>query len=459
MEIEASNITSVIFIGNPGVGKSALHNALGGSFESGYHEVTGMPVGDPQRVACRQHSLYLVDTPGVNDHPTAGCTATVKNSVDFNLGIIRDRLNNGGNCVVFFVIAPWRNGTIQSPDLMLMKLILEGMEEGPQIGLIMTQIYNSSFDIVTAPGFVRTTLMGVGANLEFLADERYLFLRKHKEKFDDNEIEDIRNYILGFEPRQVRIRAIPTQARSPSEGFDQMSVATGQQVLQDLSLLDAQDDVKDAGTTCRESVIFIGRPGVGKTTLHKALGATFHSGFRQLTRLECEQQYIHCGNNHLRLVDCPGILDNSDGQYFGSCEPLSMELNSRLNDGQPYAIFFVICPRNGRVDPGDLTMMHTVLSSMKRGPVVGLVLNQVGLRDISKARDPYSSRPMVDVLKQSGANIRVLSSRGPLVLADHEGGFFSDQDIVSIQDYVLSFLSVRKMVKVKKLLSKIFHLE
>jgi len=131
MTAGSEDLTSVIFIGNPGVGKSTLHNALGGSFKHGFSPVVGMPVGEPQEVECNKRRLLLVDVPGIRDHG--------QGVIDRNLSTLQSRLNNGNLYVVFFVIVPNRDGSISLRDLALMQLVLESVENGPQIGLIMTQ--------------------------------------------------------------------------------------------------------------------------------------------------------------------------------------------------------------------------------------------------------------------------------------------------------------------------------
>lgn len=456
MVSEIESLTSVVFIGNPGVGKSTLLNALGGSFKHGFNPVVGMPVGVPQEVTCGGRSLLLVDVPGVNDYFQSDCMPKGENPINFNLKTIRKTLNDGGACVIFFVVEPV-HGTISSKDMALMKLVLESMEEGPQIGLIMTLIRKKCFNAVAAPGFVLKSLTDAGATLEFFAAEKHLFLRKHDKAFSGDDLTDIQDYILGFEPRKVRIREMLSNGLALCGVADRVSVETAPVSL-DYIEPSARDDSSDSSTTSQESVIFIGSPGVGKSALQSALGANFNSVFRP----ECKEQYICCKNNRLRLINCPGNLEYTTDSHM-SDSPM-MSLKYTLNDGHTYAIFFIITPRNGRVDPGNLGMMKAVLSSMKKGPVVGLVLNQVGKRDIRKTQDPLFIRPMLEVLRRGGANIGVLSKRGALVLADHEDGF-SDDEVDSIQEYVLSFLSarkIRKTGKAKKFFCKFnefFHLE
>lgn len=176
-------LTSVVFIENPGVGKSTLHNALGATFRNGFSPVRGMSIGKPQRVVCGGRNLLLVDVPGIGDHGTAESKATGESGLNYNLRILRDRLNDGGTYVVFFVVEPHPDGTIQNRDLALMKLILGNLDEEPQIGVIMTLIRQGCFDTVAVPKFMSTSLRQIGAEMRFFAAENHLFLRKHSDTF------------------------------------------------------------------------------------------------------------------------------------------------------------------------------------------------------------------------------------------------------------------------------------
>lgn len=83
-------------------------------------------------------------------------------------------------------------------------------------------------------------------------------------------------------------------------------------------------------------------------------------------------QDVSLRKRRFRLVDIPGIQDSTAGE--DACGTKSKTdrhlgmLQDALNGGHAYVIFFVITPRNGRVDPGDLALIQLVLSSLNEGP-------------------------------------------------------------------------------------------
>ncbi|KAF9099244.1 hypothetical protein BGX29_007226 [Mortierella sp. GBA35] len=125
--------TSVVFVGNPGVGKSTLLNAFGGSFANGFSPVGGLTKEvSSVTVSCEGRSLRLVDVPGVME-----CGG--RNTISGNLKMLQDALNSSGSSVLFFVIAP-TNGRIAPDDFAIMKTVLMNLTRGPMVGLIFTQI-------------------------------------------------------------------------------------------------------------------------------------------------------------------------------------------------------------------------------------------------------------------------------------------------------------------------------
>lgn len=203
------------------------------------------------------------------------------------------------------------------------------------------------------------------------------------------------------------------------------------------------------------SVAFIGNPGVGKSTLHNALGANFANGFSSVQGMEVgEPQLVQCNGRNLRLVDIPGINDNSGGDGGDSTTDAHLLLlKNRLNDGNTYVIFFVITPRNGRIDPSDLALIQLVLSKMNQGPIVGLILTQVLKKHFESVKQPTYQEQVMDVLRQGGANLSSLSKNRALVLRTHEDDF-SPQEVRDIQDYILSFEP--KQVHVESMVSSLW---
>ncbi|KAG0043028.1 hypothetical protein BGZ83_011930 [Gryganskiella cystojenkinii] len=165
-----------------------------------------MAVGEPQDVTCNGRPLRLVDVPGICDN-SGGDGAEGDDVMDHNLRTLRNRLNDGHAYVIFFVVTP-RNGRIDNSDLALMRLFLEKFERGPLVGLILTQIRKRDMTSVDNPTFVEGVMKVLshgGANLRSLSTHRALVLKDHEEEFSDAEIQNIREYILSFEPTQVRI--------------------------------------------------------------------------------------------------------------------------------------------------------------------------------------------------------------------------------------------------------------
>jgi len=197
--------TSVVFVGNPGVGKSALLNALGGSFESGFSQVSGLTrQATAQDVELCGRPIRLVDMPGIYDSGKNN-TGTFLS----NLEMLQETLNNGDNYVVLFVISP-RRGRIDPNDLALLKLFLDSIETGPQVGLILTQVRRANFDSVQNPAYttaVYDLLRRADTKNMNLLDfaEETLVLCNHDEHigFDQKEKDEIVNYVLSFIPGTI----------------------------------------------------------------------------------------------------------------------------------------------------------------------------------------------------------------------------------------------------------------
>jgi len=94
-------------------------------------------------------------------------------------------------------------------DLALMQLVLSSMDEGPLVGLVITQIRKAHMDRVESGDYydnILQVLKNNRADLRFLKQTGSLVLRGHEESFTREERLSIQNYILGFVPTQVKIR-------------------------------------------------------------------------------------------------------------------------------------------------------------------------------------------------------------------------------------------------------------
>ncbi|GJJ74437.1 hypothetical protein EMPS_06795 [Entomortierella parvispora] len=449
------DVASVVFIGNPGVGKSTIHNALGASFKSGFSPVRGMSVGEPQLVIRGSRNLLLVDVPGINDHATADSLASGETAIDYNLRILRNKLNQKGKSVVFFVIDPLPTGTIRGKDLALMKLILGSLDEGPKIGLIMTLIHKDCLETVMAPRFVATALEQIGADLGFFDIDNHLFLRKHTKTFSEDEVQAIESYILSFEPQQVSIRQKPHNDLLLSTRVERSLVLESIPIAESMSMSDEETPQRKVKNP-QKSIIFIGSSEVGKTTLHNALGANFprERGSSRFD-LTVNAQQVKCNGRKLRLVDTPFYFSQS----FYPVERYHLDnilsIDDVLNNGHDYMVFFVIAPRNGRIDPSDFDMVRTILREMNTSPIVGLVLTQVDVSDLEHMKETSYIDALMDILKQAGADVRIIEEKGALILQHHDDNF-NPEEVNEIRDYVLSFQwPAAYAIKMRRLLRRL----
>ncbi|KAG0043025.1 hypothetical protein BGZ83_011927 [Gryganskiella cystojenkinii] len=399
--VHSQKPTSIVFVGNPGVGKSALLNALGGHFQSGFNHVSGLTTEvATQEVILQGRKFQLVDMPGMYDSGKENAETFLR-----HLDMLQTTLNDKDReFIIFFVVMP-RNGRVRNIDLALMKLVLDSIDQGPIVGLILTQIRKMDLGRIQKPAYLSNVFNLLRRsdckNMQLLDDyHETLVLRFHEseEEFSHEEVEEIQNYILSFTP-------------SP--------------------------------------------PGAGKSALLNAVGGNFPSGFSEEDGAECvttriSHKDVTIGKRPFRLVDTPGIDDRIGEATDDEATNRKLEmLQNTLNDGHAYAVFFVISPINGRIDPGALALIQLVLSNMERGPTVGLILTQVPKTQYNQVRSEKYFAEVFDVLRRNKANLDFLDTNHPLVLRDHDEEF-STQERYDIEQYILSFkpkqVTIRKMV-------------
>ncbi|KAK3817001.1 MAG: hypothetical protein J3R72DRAFT_460844 [Linnemannia gamsii] len=203
--------TNIVFVGNPGVGKSALLNVFGGSFESGCSEVAGLTRQVTKvPVTLSGRPLFLFDVPGIDDCIEEGGEDTIVK----HLQMLQEALNGGGHFVIFFVITP-RNGRIEPSDYMMMKTVLDSLKKAPMVGLILTQVKPKHIDQVRSKEYtlkLLAPLEKIVESKEFIPRRYPLVLLDHGDgKFSEEEKVNVMNYVFSFEPKPVISRNMVDQ--------------------------------------------------------------------------------------------------------------------------------------------------------------------------------------------------------------------------------------------------------
>ncbi|KAK5829446.1 hypothetical protein F5H01DRAFT_408834 [Linnemannia elongata] len=201
-------ICSVILMGNPGAGKSALLNALGGDFYSGFYSIVGNPGSSKATVTIDQKTLELIDLPGISD-------AGGKGAISRNLQLLEDSLNSCSQALLFFVIKP-NNGRISPEDFAVLKTLLLNLTKSPIIGLFVTQVREDHISRIDNDGYrdsVIQMLREHGANTCHLEKNRWSVLKLHQaEGFSEDEKAAIRKYVCSFVPAKVKVSNLIVRA-------------------------------------------------------------------------------------------------------------------------------------------------------------------------------------------------------------------------------------------------------
>ncbi|KAG0060400.1 hypothetical protein BGZ90_004045 [Linnemannia elongata] len=185
-----------------GAGKSAILNALGGNFHSGFSAVTGLTRETKTKtVTIDQKELKLVDLPGISD-------AKGKGAISKNLQLLEESLNDCSQALLFFVITP-NYGRIGSEDFAVLKTLLLNLRKSPIIGLFITQVNEEHISKINNDGYrekVFQILKEHGANTAYLEKNFWSVLKQHGEEgFSDNEKAAIRKYVCSFVPAEVKV--------------------------------------------------------------------------------------------------------------------------------------------------------------------------------------------------------------------------------------------------------------
>ena len=283
--------------------------------------------------------------------------------------------------MIFFVIPLNRNGAIPDGDLRTMRVFLQNLQRGPRIGLIATQVHRSCLAKVN-PGYVAETsnravtgvLNRAGANLKPFSQTHVLVLSQHELHFSDNEFNRIRGFILNFVPSQVHVRDMTLVTidsnlveRNMQQELQQLLQGSTHQVQRSLITVQQLHLKHLATQLCPGlpengqfdgAVFCFGQTGVGKSTI---LNALHYDGNVYRGSPKCKDVVIN--GKRLHLVD----------DLF----PMNLPTNRTM-------IFFIISPRNGRIDPTDVVLLQHLLNNIRQGPKVGVILPKFGTLTIRK---------------------------------------------------------------------------
>ncbi|KAF9124873.1 hypothetical protein BGW39_007832 [Mortierella sp. 14UC] len=193
---------SVVLMGNPGAGKSAILNALGGKFYSGFSAIKGNPGSSTNIVELRDRTIALIDTPGILDSGKEG-------TISKNLQMLQDELNGCGDALLFFVIKP-DSGRITTGDFAVLKLLLNNLTRTPRIGLFVTKV--ASDEMGEFDSTYRDEVVGMLKEKEVdtthLERSNWCILQHHRKSdgFSHEEKENIRDYVFSFIPDKTKVK-------------------------------------------------------------------------------------------------------------------------------------------------------------------------------------------------------------------------------------------------------------
>ncbi|KAF9282797.1 hypothetical protein BGZ74_002082, partial [Mortierella antarctica] len=123
-----------------------------------------------------------------------------------NLKRLQEQLSNKGSYMLFFVVSP-RNGRIGLNDFGLILLVLKKLQKGPTVRWIITQVPDDQIMQVQDPEYACAVVQQLkkGKAKIALLEQKNMLILPYSCMFNDKEKQKVFNYVLSFEPKQVKI--------------------------------------------------------------------------------------------------------------------------------------------------------------------------------------------------------------------------------------------------------------
>ncbi|OAQ24332.1 hypothetical protein K457DRAFT_129861 [Linnemannia elongata AG-77] len=228
--------------------------------------------------------------------------------------------------------------------------------------------------------------------------------------------------------------------------------------------------INSATAALAPAVVLVGNPGAGKSAILNALGGNFESRLNPLTGLtrQVTTADVFVGNNsgtsdknsgnRLHLIDLPGIYDHSEGEMDRLSHHFRLLYEVLSDERRQYLIFFVIAPRNGRIDASDIALMKLVLAILRKGPKVGFIFTQVESEDfMTKVKGSDFLPTLLKVMGQQASGGSTLLERKRSLVLERHSGTFSAENIMEIQNFILSFTPKKvQFTDILAILAKIY---
>ncbi|KAF8943403.1 hypothetical protein BGZ52_011643, partial [Haplosporangium bisporale] len=113
------------------------------------------------------------------------------------------------------------NGRIGPNDFGLILLVLQNLQKGPTVGWIITQVPDDQIMQVQDPEYACAVVQQLkkGKAKTALLEQQNMLILPYSRVFNDDEKQRVFNYVLSFEPKQVKIRRLALRTFEKFKAF------------------------------------------------------------------------------------------------------------------------------------------------------------------------------------------------------------------------------------------------